>query len=70
MNALLSFSDKVLSLLPFNGDKTIMGAGLKLILPVAVGYCPFLLAIAPYLDGAADFFIGTGLAHKLVKSGK
>lgn len=67
MDALINFSDKLLSMIPFNGDKTIMGAGLKLMLPIAVAHFPFLIVIAPYLDGTADFLLSTGLVHKFVK---
>lgn len=67
MEKLISFADKLLSFIPFNGDKTVIGSGLKLIVPVLAGYFPALLVAAPYLDAFADFLITTGLFHKPIK---
>lgn len=67
MDKLLSFADKMLKLLPFDGDKTVIGAGLKLVLPMVVAKVPVLLVVAPALDALAGFLISSGLAHKLIK---
>lgn len=70
MEKLISAADKLLSLLPFDGNKTLIGAGLKLALPVAVAKFPVVLLVAPAIDAFADFCIAAGLAHKAVKVAK
>lgn len=67
---MLNFIDKALSLLPFNDNKTIVGAALKLILPTLTVQFPILLAVAPLLDSAADLLIEIGLFHKGIKAAK
>jgi hypothetical protein len=67
MDNLTAFADKLLSFLPFNGNKTLVGMTVKALLPAAVAACPPLLVAAPFLNAAADFLITTGLAHKVAK---
>lgn len=68
MNKLFEVTDRLLSLLPFNGDKTVIAMGLKLSLPLAVAQFPVILVAVPFIDATLDFLIATGLAHKLVKA--
>lgn len=68
MEELLVKADRLLALLPFNANKTLIGAALKLLLPVAVLKFPPLLVAAPVLDGLAELLIGAGLVHKGVKA--
>lgn len=68
MDKVMSAADKVLSLLPFNGDKTVIGAGLKLLLPLAVVKFPPLLVVAPVIDAIAEMLLAFGLGHKVVKA--
>lgn len=70
MNQLLSAADKLFSLLPFNGDKTILSLAAKFALPIAVAHFPILIAIAPALDALADLGLAIGVSHKLVKASK
>lgn len=70
MDELLMQSDKLLSMLPFNGDKTVIGAGLKVLLPVLVAKFPVLLLVSPILDGVATGLVAFGLIHKGVKGFK
>jgi len=62
--------DRLLSLLPLNGNKTLVGAMLKLVLPLAVAKFPPLLVAAPIVEGLAEVLIGAGLMHKGVKAVK
>lgn len=68
MKDLLDHVDGILSFLPFNGDKTALSAGLKLLLPVLIAQFPPLLAVAPLLDALSTIGIGLGMAHKAVKA--
>ena len=70
MEKLMLGLDKLLSLIPFNGDKTVIGAGLKLLVPVLVLKMPVLVLVGPALDMFADFLISAGLAHKAIKASK
>jgi hypothetical protein len=70
MEKLISGLDKLLGLIPFNGDKTVVGAGLKLMLPILVLKMPVLVVVGPALDLLAEFLISAGLAHKAIKAGK
>ncbi len=68
MNQLINAVDKILGLIPFNGDKTVIGAGLKLLIPIAVVKMPLLLVVAPVVDATANLLMAIGLAHKAVKA--
>jgi hypothetical protein len=68
METLVNAADKVLGLLPFNGDKTVIGLALKYVLPVACAKFPFLLVVAPIVDHVADALVSLGLAHKGIKA--
>ncbi len=68
MSKLFELTDRLLALLPFNGDKTTIAVGLKLSLPIAVAHFPVLLAAAPVVEAALDFLIATGLIHKFAKA--
>ena len=70
MDRLLSAADKALSLLPFNGDKTVISMGLKFLMPIVVSHVPILLPLAPAIDASLDAILAIALAHKAIKAKK
>lgn len=70
MDSVLSTADKLLSLLPFNGDKTTLGLAVKALLPIAVAHFPVLITVAPIVSTIADIAVALGLTHKVVKVAK
>lgn len=69
MKDLLTSLDDLLAALPFNGNKTAIGAVAQLVLPVAAAYFPPLLVAAPVISGLAQLITALGLFHKAVKLG-
>lgn len=68
MDAVVDAVDNILSLLPFNGDKTVIGLALHALLPLVTGYFPAAAVIAPAVSALADCLVGLGLFHKAVKA--
>ena len=62
--------DRLLSLLPFNGDKTTLSLAAKLMLPPLMVKFPFLSLAGPLLGALADLGIAVGVFHKAVKASK
>lgn len=68
MDAVVDAFDKVLSLLPFNGDKTTIGLAVHALLPLLTAYFPASAVIAPAVSAVADCLVGLGLFHKTIKA--
>ena len=59
--------NELLSMLPFNGNKTLIGTAVSTLVPVAVSIFPPLAIAAPWISGISAFFAAVGLFHKTVK---
>ena len=75
MSKLLEWLDWLLSLLPWSGGKTIIGALLTLL--TSAGFVSWLSALVPGIPAAevqavlvwlAQFFLGAGIVHWKVKN--
>ena len=60
--------DDLLSKLPGNGSKTVVGAGLNILLPLLLAKFPMLLMLQPALSGVSLAITGLGMLHKAVKA--
>lgn len=67
MQKMLGVMDRLLALLPFNGDKTAIGAGMQILLPILVAKFPIILMAEPAMDALSLTLTGIGLFHKAIK---
>lgn len=64
----LSFIDSVLSYIPANGDKTLIGLAGNSLVPVLVAAYPSAAIVAPTMTFLATLLTALGLFHKAVKA--
>jgi hypothetical protein len=62
--------ESLLAKLPFDGDKTSIGAGIQILLPILVAKFPALLLLEPALNGFSLVLTGVGLMHKALKAAR
>ena len=67
MSTLMASADNLLSKIPFDGDKTAIGAGLHVLLPLLIAYVPAIAMAGDLIDGIAMSLVAVGLVHKGVK---
>lgn len=59
--------DDLLSLIPFNGNKTVVGLAVGQLFPLVVAIFPPAAVAAPFISALATFFTTIGLLHKTAK---
>jgi hypothetical protein len=69
MNELLKSVDRVASLVPMDGNKTLIILTLKAFLPVLAGFIPGFqpIAASALVNALIDIGLAVGVGHKAVK---